>query len=415
MKKELLFYNQIEFESIKTLFKSLEYEVISLSYFLDDLKDLNKFTPYKSGVCVIDVSILGGGYYNTGAIQAIGENVFRLFTNEEIIYICDNRYHDQLKYELRYCFEQFIDIKEKYDNFFEQLPATIVTTEKIHKKITDFTQDEFETFFNSFRESLYGHEKFKDDFYEIAKSFRLFNKIGEHKVLSLFLLGESGVGKTEVARALYKCLGGEENLAKVNFGNYSNEFSLSSLIGSARGYIGSDDGEIFIRVRNTDVGVILIDEFEKSNATLFNFFLDVLESGKMVSSQAVEIDINGFIIIFTSNITKEEFPTRISPELRSRFDYKGHFTRLSNQDKRKYVEYRIGSIIRKYNEHYKESLGDDVINYFVTNIPVDKYENMRDINKRIKIEFVKYIEKNNLPQSPKSFIHRLLTINSSLK
>ena len=48
MKKELLFYNQIEFESIKTLFKSLEYEVISLSYFLDDLKDLKKFTPYKS-------------------------------------------------------------------------------------------------------------------------------------------------------------------------------------------------------------------------------------------------------------------------------------------------------------------------------------------------------------------------------
>ena len=412
MKKELLFYNQIEFESIKTLFKSLEYEVISLSYFLDDLKDLNKFYPYKSGVCVIDVSILGGGYYNTGAIQAIGENVFRLFTNEEIIYICDNRYHDQLKYELRYCFEQFIDIKEKYDNFFEQLPTTIIATERKHKKITDFTQDEFETFFNSFRESLYGHEKFKDDFYEIAKSFRLFNKIGEHKVLSLFLLGESGVGKTEVARALYKCLGGEENLAKVNFGNYSNEFSLSSLIGSARGYIGSDDGEIFIRVRNTDVGVILIDEFEKSNATLFNFFLDVLESGKMVSSQAVEIDINGFIIIFTSNITKEEFPTRISPELRSRFDYKGHFTRLSNQDKRKYVEYRIGSIIRKYNEHYKESLGDDVVSYFVTNIPVDKYENMRDINKRIKIEFVKYIEKNNLPQSPKSFIRKLLTINS---
>ena len=412
MKKELLFYSQIEFESIKTLFKSLEYEVISLSYFLDELKDLNKFTPYKSGVCVIDVSILGGGYYNTGAIQAIGENVFKLFTNEEIIYICDNKYHDQLKYELRYCFEQFIDIKEKYDNFFEQLPATIVATERKHKKITDFTQEEFETFFNSFRESLYGHEKFKDDFYEIAKSFRLFNKIGEHKVLSLFLLGESGVGKAEVARALYKCLGGEENLAKVNFGNYSNEFSLSSLIGSARGYIGSDDGEIFIRVRNTDVGVILIDEFEKSNATLFNFFLDVLESGKMVSSQAVEIDINGFIIIFTSNITKEEFPTRISPELRSRFDYKGHFTRLSNQDKRKYVEYRIGSIIRKYNEHYKESLGDDVVSYFVTNIPVDKYENMRDINKRIKIEFVKYIEKNNLPQSPKSFIRRLLTINS---
>lgn len=127
----------------------------------------------------------------------------------------------------------------------------------------------------------------------------------------------------------------------------------------------------------------------------FNFFLDVLESGRMVSSQALEIDINGFIIIFTSNIAKEETPVRISPELRSKFDYKGHFTRLSNQDKRKYVEYSINSIIRKYNEHYNKSLGTEVINYFIKTILSDKYENMRDINKAIKIEFVKYIRKQN--------------------
>ena len=114
MKKELLFYNQIEFESIRTLFQSLEYEVISLSYFLEDLKDLDKFTPYKSGICVIDVSILGGGYYNTSAIQAIGENVFRLFNNEDIIYICDNKYFDQLKYELRYCFERKYSVNYRY-------------------------------------------------------------------------------------------------------------------------------------------------------------------------------------------------------------------------------------------------------------------------------------------------------------
>lgn len=404
MNKQLLFYGQAEFESTKTLFHSLGYEMISLSFFLDDVKDLSKFTLCQHGVYVIDVSVLGGGYYNINAIQSIGESIFRLFQNKEIIYICDDKYFDKLRYELRYCFENFIDIKDKYNILFEALPTPVIITDKQHSKITDFTTEEFEVFFKSFRESLYGHEKFKDDFYEIAKSFRLFNKIGEHKVLSLFLLGESGVGKTEVARALYKCLGGKENLAKVNFGNYSNEFSLSSLIGSARGYIGSEDGEIFIRVRNTDVGVILIDEFEKSNATLFNFFLDVLESGKMVSSQALEIDINGFIIIFTSNIPKEDFPVRISPELRSRFDYKGHFTRLSNQDKRKYVEYRINSIIKKYNEHYNESLETDVVNYFIRTIPVDKYENMRDINKKIKMEFVKYIENVKSSQQNKGIL-----------
>lgn len=118
-------------------------------------------------------------------------------------------------------------------------------------------------------------------------------------------MGESGVGKTEVARTLHRCFDGKKKLAKVNFGNYSSEFSLSSLIGSARGYIGSEDGEIFIRVRDTDVGVILIDEFEKSNATLFNYFLDVLESGKIISSLAEEIDLNGFIIIFTSILVRK--------------------------------------------------------------------------------------------------------------
>lgn len=59
----------------------------------------------------------------------------------------------------------------------------------------------------------------------------------------------------------------------------------------------------------------MIDEFEKSNSTLFNYFLDVLENGKMVSSLAEEIDLNGFIIIFTSNISKEDFTQVISPEL----------------------------------------------------------------------------------------------------
>lgn len=410
MKKELLFYNQIEFDSIRELFHTLGYEMISLGFILDDIK--NTYSLYQNGVYVIDVSILGSKY-NVDAIQSIGEKIFRILSNEEIIYICDSRYIDQFKYELRYCFEDFIDIKEKYSIYSDQQPEQIVDISKKHKLITDLTSEEFETFFKSFRESLYGHEKFKDDFYEIAKSFRLFNKIGEHKVLSLFLLGESGVGKTEVARGLYKCLGGEKSLAKVNFGNYSNEFSLSSLIGSARGYIGSDDGEIFMRVRNTDVGVILIDEFEKSNATLFNFFLDVLESGKMVSSQALELDINGFIIIFTSNITKEEFPQKISPELRSRFDYKGHFTRLSNQDKKKYVEYRINSIIKKYNRYNNKSLGDDVTKYFLKIIPVDKYENMRDINKRIKMEFVKYIENLDMPKKNKNFLEKLFPSKES--
>ena len=77
---------------------------------------------------------------------------------------------------------------------------------------------------------------------------------------------------------------------------------------------------------------------------------------------------------------------------------------MSNQDKRKYVEYRINSIIKKYNEHYNESLETDVVNYFIRTIPVDKYENMRDINKKIKMEFVKYIENVKSSQQNKGIL-----------
>ncbi|HFK5537481.1 TPA: AAA family ATPase [Elizabethkingia anophelis] len=222
--------------------------------------------------------------------------------------------------------------------------------------------------------------------------FKVFNKIGEHKILSLFLMGDSGVGKTEVARAIHKALNGQSKMAKINFGNYSSDNSLNSLIGSPRGYIGSDDGEIFIRVAESDTGIILIDEFEKSNSTLFNYFLDVLENGKLVSSLAHEIDLNGFIIIFTSNISKEDFKKVISPELRSRFDYKGYFSILKDIDKLKYVEFRIDSIIRKFNKNVANVLDDDFKYDVFLQINVTKYKNMRDINKAIKRIFVEKLK-----------------------
>ena len=76
------------------------------------------------------------------------------------------------------------------------------------------------------------------------------------------------------------------------------------------------------------------------------------------------------------------------------------------------VEYRIKSIIRKYNEHYNESLGDNDVHHFVTTIPVDKYENMRDINKKIKIEFVKYIENLKPIQHRRSILSSIFKIDT---
>jgi len=116
--------------------------------------------------------------------------------------------------------------------------------------------------------------------------------------------------------------------------------------------------------------------------------LDVLENGKMVSSLAHEIDLNGFIIIFTSNISKEDFKQVISPELRSRFDYKGYFSILKTTDKLKYVEFRINSVVRKFNKYYPDALDDNFKYEVLIEVDVNQYKNMRDLNKKIKKIFV---------------------------
>lgn len=389
-KRELLFYEKDDFYDYKELMLDKGYSIVSISDFLTNIKNDFFFDSFDYTTEIVDLSALAAGYKE---IQFLGEQIIDKFHKYETIFIADRKYKETLQYELRYRFLLFNDIQiliEKDTKGDKELVNKNHLSNK-HRKIIDLDNNELELFFEKFKESLYGHEKFKDDFHELVNNFLIFNRLGEHKILSLFLMGESGVGKTEVARTIYKCLGGKKKLAKVNFGNYSSEFSLSSLIGSARGYIGSEDGEIFIRVRDSDVGVILIDEFEKSNATLFNYFLDVLESGKIISSLADEIDLNGFIIIFTSNISRENFINRISPELRSRFDYKGLFTLLYNEDKLKFVEFRLNDIIRKYNLTFEEKLDLKILEYFLTQIDVGKFNNMRDLNKKIKRVFVEYL------------------------
>lgn len=382
MKGELIFIDKSDYSEFKRLKVEAGYHISSLSVYAKDNSLIDEIDCFE----IIDVSIVSAYDHK----QFVIEELIPRFT-DGTIFISDNKYKELFEHEFRYSFLEFTNYIPLVKDA-QSAELTVVTVKgKTHKKIIDLSDGELGTFFDGFRVGIYGHEKFKDDFFDLIQTFKVFNKIGEHKILSFFLLGESGVGKTEVARSIYKCLGGKQSLAKINFGNYANEFSLSSLIGSARGYTGSEDGEIFKRVRETDVGVILIDEFEKSNATLFNYFLDVLESGKIISSMADEIDLDGFIIIFTSNISKDDFVRRISPELRSRFDYKCQFTVLYDEDKEKYLEFRVKSIVRKVNKAFDRDLNENLFESFLNKIDVSKFNNMRDLNSRIKKEFINYV------------------------
>lgn len=385
MSKTLLFYDQEDYYDYKESRNIDGYTLNSISKYTRNF-ELIKEVDINSEI--IDLSVLTEYH----GIQFVAEQVLEQF-DEYPLFICDSSKKDKIEYELRFLFDEFDNVdknsfvKIKRDDFKDEIEN--INTKR-HRKIIDLTDEELNEFFEEFNNKLYGHPKFKDDFSEQIRTFRIFNRLKENKVLSLFLMGDSGVGKTEVARTIFSCLKGEKRFAKINFGNYSSEFSLSSLIGASRGYRDSEDGEIFMKVRDSDVGVLLIDEFEKSNNALFNYFLNVLETGVIEGSLGQQIDLNGFIIIFTSNISKEDFQKRISPELKSRFDYKCMFTLLGDTDKKKYIEFRVHSISKKVKSEYGTDIENELQQFMHSEINVSLYKNMRDINKKIKKKFLEF-------------------------
>lgn len=386
--KKLLFYTKNQFFTFKTQIISAGFKLLSISNFLSSLKtnELDETTIY-----YIDISSLVG-FMKSNDTQTLNfEQLLNSF-GSNIYFICDKIYEKDISYLLRYVFDEFLDLELDDEEEYTEQAEDVKPDEKSVKKITDLEENELLAFFDAFDSRLYGHERFKQEFKEIVASFRIFNKIGEHKILSLFLMGDSGVGKTEVARSIHKALGSKTKMAKVNFGNYSSHDALNSLIGSPLGYIGSDGGELVKRMNESDVGLILIDEFEKADNAVFNYFLDVLENGKIVNSQAEEYDVSGYIIVFTSNISKENFKQRISPELRSRFDYKGMFNLLTDTDKRKFVHFRINQIVDKYKKFICDKLPERIHDDIVRKIDVTKYKNMRELNKKIKDTFVDIVK-----------------------
>lgn len=385
---KLFFYTKNQFFNFKSTQTTAGFEFLSMSQLLSSQKidSLDVYQQY-----YIDISSMVSFVKENDSQLLNFEQLFNSF-GENISFICDKTYEKDAKYTFRYIFDEFLNVEIESDELTDEVQEIPATKSSSVKKITDLDDAELDLFFSNFDARLYGHERFKEEFKELVTSFRVFNKLGEHKILSLFLMGDSGVGKTEVARTIHKALGSQAKLAKINFGNYSSHDALNSLIGSPLGYIGSDGGELLKRVNESDVGLILIDEFEKADNAVFNYFLDVLENGKIVNSQADEYDVNGYIIVFTSNITKENFKSKISPELRSRFDYKGVFNLLTDEDKKKFVHFRVNQIITKYREFVSVDIPDRLHDMIVSEINVSQFKNMRDLNKKIKDTFVAHIK-----------------------
>jgi ATP-dependent Clp protease ATP-binding subunit ClpC len=121
---------------------------------------------------------------------------------------------------------------------------------------------------------------------------------------SFIFLGPSGVGKTELSRALAEFLFNDEDaMIQVDMSEYMEKHSVSRLVGSPPGYIGYDEGgQLTEAVRRKPYSVLLLDEIEKAHPDVFNILLQILEEGKLTDAQGRKVDFRNTIVIMTSNI-----------------------------------------------------------------------------------------------------------------
>ena len=193
---------------------------------------------------------------------------------------------------------------------------------------------------------------------------------------SFIFLGTTGVGKTELAKALAEFLFDDENmLTRIDMSEYQEKFSVTRLIGSPPGYVGYDEGgQLTEAVRRKPYSVILFDEIEKAHPDVFNVLLQVLDDGRLTDNKGRVANFKNTIIIMTSNLgshliqdrfeqmnehnhARIEEQTRtdlfdmlrktISPEFLNRIDEVIMFTPLTRKDVRKIVKLQLSMIINR--------------------------------------------------------------------
>ncbi len=191
----------------------------------------------------------------------------------------------------------------------------------------------------------------------------------EHRPIGSFLfLGTTGVGKTELAKALAEFLFNDEAMmTRIDMSEYQESHTVSRLIGAPPGYVGYDEGgQLTEAVRRKPYSVVLLDEIEKAHPDVFNILLQVLDDGRLTDNKGRTVDFKNTILIMTSNLKEEELRLRMRPEFLNRIDEIVIFDALTPDDIRQIVRIQMEILRRKLADEnvslsYTPAFEDDMV------------------------------------------------------
>ncbi len=169
---------------------------------------------------------------------------------------------------------------------------------------------------------------------------------------SFIFLGPTGVGKTELARALAGFLFDDEShLVRIDMSEYTEKHAVARLIGAPPGYVGYDEGgQLTEAVRRRPYAVVLFDEIEKAHPDVFNILLQIMDDGRLTDGHGRVVDFRNTVVIMTSNTPSEELPRTFRPEFLNRIDEIVVFERLGRDQIDKIVDIQMERVRKLLRE-----------------------------------------------------------------
>lgn len=278
-------------------------------------------------------------------------------------------------------------------------------------KLSSDEKEKIKNLEQTFKERIIGQD---EAISEIVKAIKR-NKVGLSKnngsKLSLMVIGNSGVGKTLIAKTLAKdILGDEKYLVRFDMSEYSDETSVNKLIGSSSGYVGYHDGGLLTEaIKRNKHCVLLLDEIEKANQKVFNLFLQILDEGFVTDNMGQKVDFKNTYIIMTSNvgtkkafshksigftnehttnkndIIKKEMKGVFPPEFLNRFDNILLFNPLTDDNLKDIIKLELKYLKNKIkNIKHDITYTEDVINCLFNEIKDEREYGARPIKRVIK-------------------------------